>query len=82
MDMRWELEEAEAALNENPPCVSLAKRYLSKALEQVRCMYCHGPLKNVDDDKPYHAYFKGYRHDECAEKYDGRGDYVRQHGET
>ena len=71
----WELEEAQKALYAKE--YSLCGRYLEKALEKVRCMYCH---RGLDSNKSYHAYFKGYRHDECAEKYHGRIDYERQPG--
>lgn len=73
---KWELEEALRALRAGE--YALCGRYLENALERVRCMYCHGDL---DDGKPYHSHFKGYVHDECADKYSGRMDYERQHGE-
>lgn len=76
MSNKWELEELEKALDEGD--MQLARRYLAKALEQVRCMYCHGPL---DAREPYHVHFKGYVHDLCSEKYKGRYDYMIQHPE-
>jgi hypothetical protein len=76
---QWELEEADAALCEDPPCVPLARRYISKALEYVRCMYCHKSARLGEDGVS--SYFKGIIHDDCKEKYGGRGDYMRQHGE-
>lgn len=74
-----EIESAQAALRETPPAVQLAMRYLSKALESQRCMYCHGTLD--ESEKPYRPHFKGYVHLECAEKYDGRSDYIRRNPE-
>jgi hypothetical protein len=58
-----------------PTKPDLARRYVDKALERLRCMYCHKPLT---DDEPYHAYFKGFHHDECRRLYHGRGGYLRQ----
>lgn len=71
MSNLWELEEAERALLRGDTRLTL--RYLDKALERVRCMYCHKAL-----DRPHHPHFKGFVHDDCAERYDGRMDYLRQ----
>lgn len=70
----WELEHAQKAIRDGD--IRLANRYISKALERVRCMYCHGGL---NDSKPHRPHFKGFVHYECAEKYNGRTDYENQH---
>ena len=70
------LEEIHRALAEDN--IMLAKRYCSKGLEQYRCMFCHKPLGDPED---YEEYYKGYVHKDCAEKYDGRSDYISKHGE-
>lgn len=72
----WELTEADAALREGNP--GLAQRYIDKALEACRCMYCHGEL---DDQRQYRPHFKGVVHVDCALKYDGRGDYLSKNPE-
>jgi len=69
----WELEEAQKALRDGDSL--LAQRYIDKALEKVRCMYCHRGAEN----KPTKPYYKGWVHDYCYIEYSGRGDYVRRH---
>lgn len=80
--MLRELEEIERLLNgpshEWEENQMLARRYLSKVLERLRCMYCHGELDFSKQAITEH--YKGYIHDECGEKYSGRMDYERQHG--
>jgi len=76
MSNLWELEEAQKALHNGQ--YGLCGRYLEKALERVRCMYCHGSLNS---EKPYGPYFKGFVHDDCAVRYNGRLDYESQHPE-
>ena len=41
-------------------------------------MYCHGGLS---DERPFRPHFKGFVHEDCAEKYHGRIDYENQHPE-
>lgn len=73
--MIWELESAQEALRNGE--YQLASRYIEKALEQVRCMYCH---QELNDTKPYQPHFKGYVHDECSQLYSGRIDYENKNG--
>lgn len=75
MSNLWELEEAKRELQRGN--FFLARRYVDKALEAVRCMYCHKGA----EDRETRPHFKGWVHLDCAEKYDGRGDYERQHAE-
>jgi hypothetical protein len=73
--MLWELEEADKALAEGDS--RLARRYISKALEQVRCVYCHAPARV--GEKGASPHFKGVIHNTCRERYRGRLDYERKH---
>lgn len=76
MSNLWELEQAQEAIRDGN--IRLANRYLSNALERVRCMYCHGSL---EDGRPHRPHYKGHVHEECAERYSGRIDYENQHQE-
>jgi len=72
------LDRAQEAL-ERDCNIALAKRYLGNALEQLQCMICHKEMAASERDEE-HAYYKGFVHHECAERYGGRMDYIRQHG--
>lgn len=74
MSNQWELEEAQKALQAGE--YALCGRYIEKALEKIRCMYCHKGLSSQD---LYIPHFKGYVHIDCVEKYSGRIDYENQH---
>lgn len=73
----YEIEAAREAIKNRQ--YGLADRYLQNALEAVWCMYCHRPLHQ--EAKPYKMHYKGFVHDECKEKYNGRIDYENQHSE-
>lgn len=73
MSNLWELEQAQEALGHGE--LQLCGRYLENALERVRCMYCHGAL-----DRPHRPHYKGHVHEDCANEYDGRVDYMRKNG--
>jgi len=78
--MYWILTEAERALrSDDPPEIALriALRYLSKGIEQYRCMFCHAEINKLDPDS-YEPYYKGVVHRTCREEYSGRSDYVQK----